>query len=421
MQTTIVAGGMPAGIMPGAAAEGDAAAIEGMDFAALLMAQIQGKGNAALALPLATAEGGENLTLPTDDVTRDAKTAIPTDLLAQIAVDPLLQGMAPLVNASLVADDVITQDARNSVAQEQPVELVLDPALLGAAPLVAFPLLPHSVAPDPVDGLMNRSSDTVAVGEKQAIAFSGVMDLSKRNSSLPVQVGAAEFAVDGKSLPPDSGVKAIDGGAKSLSLEALPQSGPTLEDVPAVALKTFSPDGFRLPDSTPSVVPVMQPPHQVSAVVDARGSTMVAVPVPVGNAGWDDALWQKVVWMAGQQQQVAELHLNPPHLGPMEVHLSVSNDQVSAVFVSHQPAVREAIEAAMPRLREILADSGMMLGNATVSSDSLPRQQQPSGGEGQSGMTSRPDATFPDNAPAPLAQGILSLRNDGRGMVDFFA
>lgn len=403
MQTTIVAAGKPAGIMPGAAAEADAAAIEGAGFAALLMAQIQGQGDAGLALPLAAAEGGADLTLPADDVSRDPG---------------------------------------NGVSRGQPVGLGLDPALLGVAAVAAFPLPPQAVAPDPVNGLMNRPSvslsptirledgdrsvsipsldaDAVAVDEKRAIAFSGVTDLPRHNSSLPVQARAAEFAVDGKPLPSEIGVKAVDGGVKSPSLEALHQPGSTLEDVPAVAPKSFSPDGFRLPDSTPSVVPVMQPPHQVSAVVDAGGGTMVAV--PVGNAGWDDALGQKVVWMAGQQQQVAELHLNPPHLGPVEVHLSVSNDQVSALFVSHQPAVREAIEAAMPRLREILADSGMMLGNATVTSDSLPRQQHPSGGEGQPGMISRPDSTFLDSAPAPLARGMLSLHNEGRGMVDFFA
>ncbi|MDP2785925.1 MAG: flagellar hook-length control protein FliK, partial [Sulfurimicrobium sp.] len=146
-----------------------------------------------------------------------------------------------------------------------------------------------------------------------------------------------------------------------------------------------------------------------------------AVQPPVGASGWGDALGQKIVWMAGQHQQVAELHLNPPNLGPMEVRLTINNDQVSALFVSHQPAVREAIEAAMPRLREMFADSGMMLGNATVSSDSLPQHQNP-GRERPSGSESRSDSPLVEGYSMPLtSRGTMPLHGDGRGLVDLFA
>lgn len=432
--------------MPGATVEGDVAAIEGVDFAALLMAQIQGQDDTGLALPLAVSKVTEDLTLPTDGVALDIKAEIPQDLFAQLTVEPLPQGVVPVANFSLVAGDVVTQDvAKTDTTQEQAVELVLDPAQLGAVPMMASPLSPNVVQPKPVNAgdrpsvslspaiklvegsraaslpPLDADADAVAADEGRNVAFSGVPVLLKPNVSSPVQVKAAEFAVDDKFLPADLGVKVVDSGLKSLPPESLQQSRVAAGDTSATALKSFSPDILRLPDATPPAAPVMLPSHQMTAVAEARGNLTATVQVPVGNAGWDNALGQKVVWMAGQQQQVAELHLNPPHLGPMEVRLSISNDQVSALFVSHQPAVREAIEAAMPRLREILADSGMMLGNATVSSDSLPRQQQPSSGEEQSGMISRPDVTFLENSPAPLARGVLSLRSDGRGMVDLFA
>ena len=91
-----------------------------------------------------------------------------------------------------------------------------------------------------------------------------------------------------------------------------------------------------------------------------------ALPVAprVGSAEWGGAVGEKMVWMANQSHQVAELHLNPPNLGPLEVRLTINNDQASALFVSHHSAVREAIETALPRLREMLADNGIMLGNA---------------------------------------------------------
>lgn len=87
-----------------------------------------------------------------------------------------------------------------------------------------------------------------------------------------------------------------------------------------------------------------------------------------GSAGWDNALGQKIVWMVSQQQQVAELSLNPPDLGPLQIVLTVDNDQASAMFVSNNADVRQALEAALPRLKEMMADSGISLGNTTISS-----------------------------------------------------
>ncbi|MDC8444839.1 MAG: flagellar hook-length control protein FliK [Nitrosomonas sp.] len=99
---------------------------------------------------------------------------------------------------------------------------------------------------------------------------------------------------------------------------------------------------------------------------------------------WSNEFAQKIVWLAHQQHQVAELRLNPAHLGPVEIMLSLSGDngtQASAQFVSPHLAVREAIEAALPRLREMMAESGIQLGDVMVGAESFQRQEQ---GERQS-------------------------------------
>ncbi|HNH52194.1 MAG TPA: flagellar hook-length control protein FliK, partial [Nitrosomonas sp.] len=43
--------------------------------------------------------------------------------------------------------------------------------------------------------------------------------------------------------------------------------------------------------------------------------------------------------------------------------------QVSAQFTSPHLAVREAIESALPRLREMMAENGITLGNTTVGAE----------------------------------------------------
>ena len=110
-----------------------------------------------------------------------------------------------------------------------------------------------------------------------------------------------------------------------------------------------------------------------------QAAAAVAVPADkltgrVGTPAWDQQLGQKVVWMAAGGDQSATLTLNPPDLGPVQVVLTVTNDQADAAFMSAQPEVRQALEAAMPRLREMMSEAGIAFGNATVSAGT-PEQQ----------------------------------------------
>jgi flagellar hook-length control protein FliK len=75
-----------------------------------------------------------------------------------------------------------------------------------------------------------------------------------------------------------------------------------------------------------------------------------AIPVPVGAQGWGAQVGDRLIWMAGRQEGRAELVLTPPQLGRIEVSLTVSGDQTNALFVSSNPAVREALESALPVL-----------------------------------------------------------------------
>ncbi|HEY9099155.1 MAG TPA: flagellar hook-length control protein FliK [Thiobacillus sp.] len=137
----------------------------------------------------------------------------------------------------------------------------------------------------------------------------------------------------------------------------------------------------------------------------------------VGTAAWGQALGDKIVWMVGGAQQTASLTLNPPNLGPLQIVLNISNEQATASFFSAQPEVRQALEAAFPRLREMMSEAGIQLGQATVSADT-PQQQafeQPT----QRATTSYSSST----EPVPLdmqATHTLPIRV-GRGLVDTFA
>ncbi|SDA12127.1 flagellar hook-length control protein FliK [Nitrosospira sp. Nsp18] len=153
-----------------------------------------------------------------------------------------------------------------------------------------------------------------------------------------------------------------------------------------------------------------------SASAAAAGTPVHAAPglePRLGAVGWDNALGQKVLWMVSNQQQIAELSLNPPDLGPLQVVLSISDDQVSAMFISQQADVRQALEAALPRLKEMMADSGINLSNTTVSADST-RQQAESEQQNHSGARygkGNSQMTVPgiEAGANPVRSGVSSL------------
>ena len=118
---------------------------------------------------------------------------------------------------------------------------------------------------------------------------------------------------------------------------------------------------------------VSQLPPQLAANLLHMG-----VPQAVAEKGWGQAIAQRVMWMVQGDQQFARLKLNPPNLGPLEVRVSVNQDQTSVNFIAAQPVVREALEAAMPRLREMFDQQSLQLVRADVS-DPGARQGERSG------------------------------------------
>ena len=171
-------------------------------------------------------------------------------------------------------------------------------------------------------------------------------------------------------------------------------------------------------DAARNAVPAASTGH--AAVAGASpAAPEVRVDTPVASHGWDTAVADKVVWMAGQQHGKADLVLNPPTMGRVEVSLTVAGDQAKAVFVSANPEVRQALEDAMPRLREVLQGAGINLGQTHVGADSAGSWA--SGGE--NGDNSFRGQTAGNDPVVGVSLGGSSSQwlRTGRGLVDTFA
>lgn len=97
------------------------------------------------------------------------------------------------------------------------------------------------------------------------------------------------------------------------------------------------------------------------------GTQDIELPIRVGEPGWDKSLSSKMLLLFGRDQQSIEMKLNPAKLGPLEVRLSMQQDQANITFLSSHATVREAVELALPRLREMLSSNDIQLASAQVS------------------------------------------------------
>ncbi|MFZ6817455.1 flagellar hook-length control protein FliK [Undibacterium sp. Ji22W] len=144
----------------------------------------------------------------------------------------------------------------------------------------------------------------------------------------------------------------------------------------------------------------------------------------VANKGWDQALGQKIVWMVAGGEQSAQLTLNPPDLGPLQVVLSISDNFVDASFVSSHLDVREAIEAAAPKLREMMDNAGISLSGFSVSAETAQsgnpfsgeRFQHNSGSQLREIRAGSDEQNMNSTNPAPLTNNSRDS-----GIVDTFA
>lgn len=103
-----------------------------------------------------------------------------------------------------------------------------------------------------------------------------------------------------------------------------------------------------------------------SATMSPSPAIALDVQPGLNQPNWSRVVSSRVIYMAREGVQHAELRLNPAQLGPVEVRLSIVNEQTNVTFLANNVATREALEQALPRLRESFAESGLALNNAEV-------------------------------------------------------
>ena len=96
-------------------------------------------------------------------------------------------------------------------------------------------------------------------------------------------------------------------------------------------------------------------------------------------------LQERVSSMLSINNKEAEIRLDPPEMGSMQIRIRSDAEQAHINFVVQNQQAKEALEQSMPRLREMLAQQGLELGESTISygqSGGETAEQSESGAQG---------------------------------------
>ena len=177
-------------------------------------------------------------------------------------------------------------------------------------------------------------------------------------------------------------------------------------------------DGDPDPGSL-ALISSSRPRHAAAPqVLSAEGTGASALSPRVGSPEWGPALSDRVVWMVEGEVKQADLRLNPPELGPLEVRISMVDDEARITFTASHPQVREAVEAALPRLRDMLGGSGVQLLQVDVSGHGAGHRPPPEA-ESRAAVAQAP-ASQGGAREALTALGTVSPHRQ-RGLVDAYA
>ncbi|MCA1924133.1 flagellar hook-length control protein FliK [Buttiauxella noackiae] len=177
-----------------------------------------------------------------------------------------------------------------------------------------------------------------------------------------------------------------------------------------------------------STASALTTPTFSTATVATPASAQIAVPVApqisaqLGSQEWQQAVSQHITLFTRQGQQSAELRLHPEDLGQIQISMKLDDNQAQLQMVSAHSHVRAALEATLPNLRIALAESGIQLGQSSISSESSAGQQQQQSGQQQQ-QASRSGGTFPSmgDADSLVVPASVQRLASGNNAVDIFA
>lgn len=406
---TLPLAGPGGGTVAGVTTAGDA-------FPGMLQQRLQTGGTAALSRPtvsaldeVADSVGGEMApvsgnSLPPAEMLNTISTAPPVVAVAgQIGISGRLQAaqltLAPAMTVTALAAD-IAHDAQPRTPVSPlglpaglPKEWVpLSTGSLAGTPLPAAgkeiaAIITHTTvgqtaSPKPQMLVANRP---ISAAMQVALAQAGVSLGSDMDARLLLTAAQRSISAPTPGYAPEAGVFISEPGI-SRPAAGLPVTLNMLE-----IMRRELPPGGSVPERvlplSPAVVEatgsgqihnlLANNPLLSSAPLGMSAAPALTVATSMGQSGWAAELGQRVTWMARAELREAQLQLHPKSLGPIEVRIVYGHEQqLNVSFSASNVIAREALDAALPRLREMFEQQGLNLMEADISHESFAERRR---------------------------------------------
>ena len=340
----------------------------------------------------AAASGG----LPVDAAAGTNPSPAPTLRSPPLVLGEATDAMQPTVGAAPESQGTPSSDGRTAPL---PQTVARAAAASGGLPIDAAAGTNPSPAP-------TLRSPPLVLGEAAAsMQSTSAADPAPAFRSSPLGIGEAAA-----SMQPRSGADANDlDSPKPASTPEIGSISAQIQRLMHAGVDPVRTDGWGV------VAPAgADATSQLNAVGTTPPST-AQMSTPAGAPGWGDELAQRTLWLVGQRGSVAELRLDPPELGSLEIRIRQKKDATSISFVVQSSSAREAVESTLPRLRELFAEAGLSLQSMDVSERQSGARRGDEGDRGTGGDTGLAESRFADGEPAPRTLWR------GRGLIDTYA
>jgi flagellar hook-length control protein FliK len=347
----------------------------------------------AAAQPNTAAANTNSKAAPASNSTSNTSTAVGVTDDASNGAASIAASDASAIDASAVSQDGGTLDkstgksrstgASASATSSAPATLAM---LLAAAGLQ--PTSPGSTAPADNAGDSSKGGDdqnSTAQSAAAAIAAAGFaigVASTLANAPSAATAGPAGAAAAGiaASATPAAAAGHPANDASLIKFDSLMAGSASADsssgDTALLQTKSSTDDSSPTPPTS-----AMGPnglPEMVRSLVSTASQTAGAertIAIPVSDRNWSSAVAAQVQWQVNSNVQSATLQLSPDHLGPLEVRIDVQSSQVNVSFSANHADTRLALEQSVPRLREILANSGLTLGQTSVQQEARSGSQ----------------------------------------------
>jgi flagellar hook-length control protein FliK len=292
---------------------------------------------------------------------------------------PAARTNADAADADPIENDVAGTSAGADTVGAQAAAAAAVAAALGLTPAQA-PAAPSTPTDTPAaaDTVADHATKPAAMGLQEPTGS----DVTPRSGSmLPDDAPAQKPATDAIGTPdardaaPKGRARARD-AASALRIDANASAPERTEEAkPALQTEAFKRtlEALGAHDDRTAAPATVAARSDAAAIVAAPAAPSATyslahtrVATPLLHPGFGHEFADRVVFLAGQRVQSAEISITPVDLGPVSVAIEVRGQEASLSFGAVHATTRAAIEDALPRLREMLADSGLQLTNAFV-------------------------------------------------------